>query len=80
MRLLQIAKLGQIGQLVADRGGADAAHLLGDGLGPHWLRRVDICLYYDLEYLLFPLCEFHMASLFPSGLLALDLALSFPEC
>ena len=57
--LFQIAQLRQIRQLVANGGGADAAHLRGNGLGTHRLCSTDIVLHHHFQYLLFPVCEFH---------------------
>ena len=56
--LLQVAQLHQVRQLIADGGGAHA-HLGGDGLGAHRLRRGHVILHHGLQYLLFPLTEFH---------------------
>ena len=49
VRLLEIAHLLKIGQLVAHGGGADlAGHLLDDGLGANRLGGGDIALHHDL--------------------------------
>ena len=62
--LLQIAQLHQIRQLVADGGGAHA-HLGGNGLGAHRLRRGHVILHHGLQDLLFSLTEFHDGHLVP---------------
>ena len=61
--LLQVAQLRQVGQLVADGGGADAApHLGGDGLGPHRLGSADVVLHHHFQYLPFSVRKLHTVS------------------
>ena len=76
--LLQIAQLRQVRQLVADGGGADAAHLRGDGLGTHRLCGTDVVLHHHFQYLLFPVREFHKKHLWSKLVLASGFSTPFP--
>ena len=59
--LFQIPQFHQIGKLVANGGGADAAaHGLGDILGTHRLGGFDVSLGDHLQYLFFSGSQFHV--------------------
>ena len=74
VRLLKIAHTGEVGQLVADGGGAYVqAALLGDKLAAHGLGGGDIFINNGGQYALFSLAYFHSCSLSSKYFGSLDL-------
>ena len=63
--LLQIPHLHQIRQFVAHGGRADlSGHLIYNGFGAHRLGSGNVALHHDLQYLFFPIGQFHVNLLF----------------